>query len=903
MSGFPNLSNIEERISSTILSKANSNYANSSKLPWFRVTTLNGGGGLIIDSLNSRENFTRKYGNLTQAGMVGFRADYSTPVYAGIDPNEQGFVSPEKRGLRPSPSIENVSIQNGTEGLTRKVNFTIKCYTLSQTEVIAQHFLEPGSYVLMEFGWNVPKSLAERAGGGGPVTVCEMVNYTNLGILKDKRAMSEGTYDAVLAVVTGGGVNYGEGETFNVEIELTSQGELPAYLRSQKGQILGVEDIASGVKFVQGELDAAEDEENGDVGKFLFMQMYNQLPLQKQIGPVKQLQFQTDSNGNPWTDAANFLNMDVVVREDLVESAKNVKLISAEAEDDGATLKVPEDIPLVSSERFIRFELAYKILQTQGNQSKDMETGCPEYTLRDGLAKKIKTHRLNKISIDNTMCRAFRHMFSTDKSKLFIPNTELPDFQLIDALKATPVPSSSLDPLVETPTFETINAHPKQDYKIEGSGNQDAVTITDNSDLTKYAFPSTVQGPTLDYSWDTTIIPPDAKPYKHGMLKNLYINFDFFLQIIQSPGLYEHEALMEMLNGMSSAVNFHWDFQIIETGQPGTGSSMLQVVDKSYVGTSVEGLKLDKDGIPDVVKTKFYTQGIQSPFINFDLKVDIPGAMMNQVMAQKNNSAPTDGSEVPNVNLAGFTSLETKAINFDTGLFSPFPDPVSQAMDMISTFTSASLSEQQAVRESATQEAEKANKSSRNWRSILTDGAKTVWSGVKSVASATSDLAAYAWTGDTKSERETRKANYKYFIEKAGVFPKVNDRNQDYDIANEKFDFWGANNASIEGVIFVGTWNDPHLLKKYELYSLIEESGEGNGEVGVDDSDFITNPPLLPIEFEFTIHGVSGLKVGDIFRVVDLPYKFADKIFQITEINHEVGEIWTTKVKAGMRNI
>ena len=95
----------------------------------------------------------------------------------------------------------------------------------------------------------------------------------------------------------------------------------------------------------------------------------------------------------------------------------------------------------------------------------------------------------------------------------------------------------------------------------------------------------------------------------------------------------------------------------------------------------------------------------------------------------------------------------------------------------------------------------------------------------------------------------------------------------------------------------------PVLLKKYELYSLIQDSGGGSTEVGVDSSDYITNPPLLPIDIEFTIHGISGLKVGDIFKVVDLPNKFADKVFQITEINHEVGEQWLTKVKAGMRNI
>lgn len=892
MSGFPNLSNIQTEIANAILSKANSNYALSGLMPWFRLVTLNGPKGLIMDSLNSRENFSTRYGNNLHAGIVGYAAQDLSPVYAGISDEDASYVSREKRGLRPSPTIESFVVENGTEGLTRKAKFTIRTYTVSQADKVAAHFIEPGTYVLLEWGWNTPKSLSERAGNGGPVSICDMIQYTNLGVLKDKRASSVGTYDALLAVVTGGGLKYADGEAYDVDVELTSPGELPSYLRSQKGQILSKTAIEGGVKFTQGELDEMEDEESGDVGKFLFMQMYNELPLQKQIKPIKELIDKTDSRGYSWADAANFINIDTEVREDLVEQAKDVKLRSK----DDATLKVPEDVPLVSVERYIRFELAYEIFRTKDDGAKILETGCGEYSMRDGSGKKVKTYRTQRIDINDTICRVHRYMFSTDKSKLYIPNTELPDFQLVDALKAEPLPSSSFDPLLN-PEFLTINGHPKTDYNVEGSN------AVDNSDLTKYAFPSTTEGPVIDYSWDTTIKPPKLEPYKHGFLKNLYVNFDFFLEVIQRPGLYEHEALMELLNGMSSAVNFHWDFQLVETGQSGTGMSCLRVIDSSFVGTTKEALEIDENGIPQVVKTQFYTQGIKSPFLNINLDIDIPGGLMNQIMAQKNGAASVDDDGPADSNLAGFSAPESKTVNLDTGLFSPFQDPVSGVLDALSQYADATQEQQNQWRDDAFKEQEGTTNTTRNWKSKISSAAK--WTGKKlsSAGSAISSGAKYVWTGDTTEQAETRKKNFKYFIEKAGVFPKINDRNQDYDISNEKYDFYSGNNAKLEDILFVGTWNDPVLLKKYELFTLQKESGGGTSNSDSSENDGITNPPLTSIEFKFTIHGISGLKVGDIFRVVDLPAKFNDKIFQIKQINHQVSEQWITEVTAGLRNI
>jgi hypothetical protein len=967
MSGFPNLSNIEGVISNSIKSKANASLANSGKLPWFRLITLNGynSRGLIIDPINVTESFSTRYGSNNIAGIVGYDR-FSKPVYSGktmmIDVEErdkqgnittrkelttEGGVSFETRGLRPSPTIDNIKIENGTEGLTRKVSFTIKCYTLSQAELVSQHYLEPGAYVLLEYGWNIKKSLEQRCSGtgkNGEITPCDLVYYSNLAVLKDKRKLSEGTYDAILAKVTGGGISFGDDESFNVEVKLTSQGELPAYLRSQTGKLVLEAQATSGVKFTQQEMDEAEDEYGlyggSRIGEFLFMQMYNELPTHKQIGDIKNLiNTGTDSTGNPWSDPANFVNMDTEVREDLVKSVKDKELYSKNAD---SILKVPEDIPLVSQERYIRFELAFKILQTVSRGPK-FDTGCNEYPLSDG--SKVNPERIKSINIDNTICRAHKHMFSIDKSKLFIPNTNLPDFQLTSYLSNKEIATGSLvDPFIQhqqSGEIKTINAHPKTEYDISSDSGQawknfgkraisfgawgDEVTseVTDNSPE-KYAFPSTVDGPINKYKFDDTIIPSEPKAYEYGYLKNLYINFNFFMEVLNAPGLFEHECLMEMMNGMSAATNLYWDFQIIEKQNFRTGDSNLEVYDRTYLGFTERGLKRNDDGIPDFVTTKFQSRGISSPFLDASLDMSIPGDMMGQIMMQK-TEAPSDGENTDS-NSAGYVSSESKKQNLKTGLFSPLPDPVALKLHTIASGSQEIEDRINNARIEAQKQYDEDNDfGSRVVRPLVGVGvqmtigqkglkfakdsaiaakeftvstAKSIGSSISSFSSTVASGAKKIFTGDSEQETEFRKQNFKYFIERAAVLPKINDRNQDYDITNGALDYNTANDATTEDVLFVGVWEDKFLLKKYELYDSLKKEGDT-----IKEPEETTNPVLLPIKFNFTIHGTSGLKVGDCFKVIDLPKRYSDKVFQIIHIEHEVGDLWKTAVEAQIRNV
>ena len=56
----------------------------------------------------------------------------------------------------------------------------------------------------------------------------------NIKHITKKRKQSTGTYDALLGIVTGGNMSFGDNESYSIEVELTSVGEIPAYLQHHK---------------------------------------------------------------------------------------------------------------------------------------------------------------------------------------------------------------------------------------------------------------------------------------------------------------------------------------------------------------------------------------------------------------------------------------------------------------------------------------------------------------------------------------------------------------------------------------------------------------------------------------------------------------------------------------------
>jgi hypothetical protein len=124
-------------------------------------------------------------------------------------------------------------------------------------------------------------------------------------------------------------------------------------------------------------------------------------------------------------------------------------------------------------------------------------------------------------------------------------------------------------------------------------------------------------------------------------LDDLYVNFDFATDILDTSKLSVKDALYQILNGMSSAVNGLWDFQIQEIPKAdATGLVELRVVDTNLVGI---------DTVVDPTELTIY--GVNSIFTDASFDMDIGGAMMNQIIGKRlststNESNPTTAGKL-----------------------------------------------------------------------------------------------------------------------------------------------------------------------------------------------------------------------------------------------------------------
>ena len=90
-------------------------------------------------------------------------------------------------------------------------------------------------------------------------------------------------------------------------------------------------------------------------------------------------------------------------------------------------------------------------------------------------------------------------------------------------------------------------------------------------------------------------------------------------------------------------------------------------------------------------------------------------------------------------------------------------------------------------------------------------------------------------------------------------------------------------------ICYIGAYKDVETFSKIKKKELGEIVGSG---------------ALMPINFSFKIHGISGIKRGDMFRVNGLPsmYEQEGSFFQTLSVKHVIdGMQWTTEITGGFR--
>lgn len=809
----------------------------SGLMPWLRVISAYGcndpnssSNGLIMQSNYPEDGFNIRYGDGVtggsgKSGVCGFELDYKTPVRV------------KGRPTRPAPIISGLSVSEVDIG-RKTTNFSITCYTLEHMEKLAKYFLEPGFYVLVEWGWNTKDARKVWCGDKdtGAITPCMMSQYINVGHVKKLRQQSNYEYDATLGLTTNGSVKFGDNETYILDIELTSQGEVAEYMQGHKGKSTASDKNLSSERFDPAKLD--ETAEKDGVAKALFRQMFNDLNSEKQTPEIKAWENQNISDkkkdyafldwGNPnldnkWADESNYINMDKEVQTKILSALKEISSVKAGGEEDAVEFEFPEDKPLLSSERFIRFELACAILNEDGtNKSSNGEPASPS------PCDKNKGSLI--INIDTCICGAHPHMFSTDKSSLFIPNPKAPAFNIDNAFNGTAADVKFID--IANLDSNLQNLHPTPTAGISYTGTREK-----NGTDTPHAFPSQYELTEEDNKWKDEDIKSYECPSGYwGWLKNLYINFDFFCQVMKTPNYTIRDVLYDLLNGMSSAVNSHWRFQIVERHHPNSELTELQVVDLNFSGVINHTREIPT----------FQLRGTTSPFIEVDFNVTTPAAMQNSILQKrasndiKASTAPEFGGLIP---VAG----------------SVWSSPNSKDKDGIVPF----------------------------------DPVATIVSGVYYKEPTEENNETTATKKEEKDADAIRNANYQFFVGKAGVFPKNQNRNDMEGVIKN------IDEGNIKEVFMVGTFNDSALLRQVYLKDIDSEgwrepSNPNYGKVNV---------PFGMAEVNFTVHGMSGFKRGDTMRFEGLPKNFSyPHTYEVTGLEHELTTTgWFTKVKTGMR--
>ena len=539
---------------------------------WIRVTSGVGNGMVITSNPNLPLFYAANaiYGGIGaeggQLGAVEGETEEGGSKLVDIQGKEIEFK--DDRWGRPRPIISGIDVSEGNNGLSKKCELQITCFSLDQMIEIQKKFGEPAHSVFLEFGWNTEKGVK---GVVDLSNVEEVVAMRNLADIQEARKRAEGHYDNFLGRITGGSLSVEGGEKFIVTSKLTGVGDLAAYLQGQKGPKDTEAKTTVGGKSFWWVGGTWNDQ------KRQFQYFFNDLPSYNRTEGMKGLV------ENPYfTNEYNFINFDEELREDMGDETVDSKIRNP----DGDKVNVPGNTPLIGNERFVKLDVFFSaVLAVNPIPTIVDEKGT---TVEGGI-------RYHRIPI-----RGHRHIFSTDKTKLLIPNNQMPDFGLWSILQGKEPPSP--------------DANEPRDMSYFG-----------------ISFPSEKKFDPNDAGVFTELDKLEAGDW--GYLDDLYVNYDFAKGILESKTNKTYDVFIQILNGLSAASNNMWQFEIerhycdeydLFGEKTGRRIEQLVVIDKA--------LSCPSPGIPPL---EMVLGGEQSVFLDASLQSDIPGAMMGIVTMGK----------------------------------------------------------------------------------------------------------------------------------------------------------------------------------------------------------------------------------------------------------------------------
>jgi hypothetical protein len=592
MSSFPNFSNIPDYVKTELKSREENIYKVSNLNAWVRVASGAGGGCQILSNPNWDlfGNYPSIYGSGTMSGTIGLTWSNNYVISGG-----------EFHGYRPKPNITSIEIDEGAGALSRKATFSIICYTRAQLDTLCKYYLEPGYTIFLEWGWNTNDGVSGYTKALNGDTVAENQSFT---YVNKQRKAAKGHYDNYLGFITGGSVAM-SGQEWTITVKCTGFTELPAFLMASDNS----KSVDDKTQETAKAYEASEISAEADLGKKRFMMSFNRLPTNRQSKDVSDL-IVSASIANP----TNFVNVDEQVKAEMNSKlvgtsfsrffggggakTKDVKKTKTATVTTSKTVELPAGTEIIGDSGFIKFSAFAEIINTIGFEAFIIGK------------KKVSVH----INTKHTVCAAFPKIFSTDKSKLFIPNPTTPKFSLLQASEATD----------QTDFTETIDN-----------------SVTDGTTTVIFPYNKDIVAGSVDgkgkiqFGDDGTFIGLNKPALQYGFLEDLYVNLDFVKGIIETKNFSIKDALYQILNGISSAAGGLWDFQIQETNSA-DGGSELSVVDMNMTAKTNEE------------PYTFRVAGSNSIFMDASLDLDISGAKMNQIignrLGQKVNGSQTQAN-------------------------------------------------------------------------------------------------------------------------------------------------------------------------------------------------------------------------------------------------------------------
>ena len=774
---FPNFSNIHGYVSQTLNSRKNDPKVVSGLSCWVKLAS-GVGDGLILYSNPDYALFQASgdagsgtvYGNKSQAGTLGI-------TWGGA-----AVASPDGAG-RPSPIVTNMECDEGAGNISRKLNFTIRCFTLGQLDLIMQHYLEPGFTIFAEWGWNTAQGVSAKT----KLDAASVGAYQDMKTTEQRRSSTNGLSDVYLGFITGGSINTSD-TYWDVNVKCTGFTELPTYFMAADNMLTATDKANTKSDKPPGGL------EYNVSGIFSFIELasldyrrwqfaFNELPSNRRTGIVKTFGEKFLKN------AAFYVNFDSEVTENINSKTEGSfwsgifgdgKSSVVVAGDEGTQkVDMPEGTKLASEEKFIKFGVLVDIMNT---------VAAKGYVIG---GKTVKF----KINTTNTVCSAFPKIFSTDKSKLFIPNekTPAPDFSVV----------------AKSGTVKDFSGTTDNSVKFKNT------TVS-------FPYKGTISGGSaggrqIDYNLVGSR-PLQKAEGRWGFLNDLYINFAFAKGILETKNFLIKDALYQMLNGMSSAAGGMWDFQIQEAPNAQSGLTELRVVDMNLIsdGETVEAYAFNLSG-PDSI------------FIDASFDMDIGGAMMNQIIASRTSDSVAVNTSSPVIQGKLFAKGKS--------------DIVLNKIEQ----------EKQTGEIIAGQKADD-----------------------KNVVGAEGQEA----SDEVKAEIEKKFAT---FFEKVCLVPKVDVLAKDAKWDDKVYD-----------KNYLAAYNDQVVFENLKV-----------GQEIIDIEGGKSTSILLPIKFKFTVHGVSGFRRGDKFRVIGIPDNYSTGgFFQVLSVKHIIdGMIWKTEVEGGFRQV